>query len=156
MGQVFELPASILDGSEKDGFTYPVAMYDHGEGVAITGGFVYGGRVPALRGKFVFGDINRGRVFAADVAALKKADDGVPRTVAPIEEIELLVRQANGALAPMTFKGLVEKTMGGPLARADLHIHRGADGELLLSSRQDGWIRTLAAADTSAQSATAR
>ena len=155
MGQVFELPASILDGSEKDGFTYPVAMYDHGEGVAITGGFVYGGRVPALRGKFVFGDINRGRVFAADVAALKKADDGVPRTVAPIEEIELLVRQANGALAPMTFKELVEKTMGGPLARADLHIHRGADGELLLSSRQDGWIRTLAAADTSAQSATA-
>ena len=151
LGQVFELPANILDGSVKDEFTYPVAMYDHGEGVAITGGFVYGGRVPALRGKFVFGDINRGRVFAADVAALKAADDGVPRTVAPIEEIELLVRQPDGTTVRMTFKELAEKTMGGPLARADLHIHRAADGELFLSSRQDGWIRTLAAADPPAR-----
>jgi hypothetical protein len=153
---VFELPANILDGSVKDGFSYPVAMYDHGEGVSITGGFVYGGRVAALRGKFVFGDINRGRVFAADVAALKKADDGVPRTVAPIEEIELLVRQPNGAMAAMTFKELVEKTMGGSLARADLHVHRAADGELFLSSRQDGWIRTLAAAETPARTSAGR
>ena len=36
----------------------------------------------------------RGRLFAADVAALKKADDGVPQTVAPIEEIQLYVRDA--------------------------------------------------------------
>src|SRR5688572_4332972 len=153
MGQVFDLPANILDGSTKDGFSYPVAMYDHGEGVAITGGFVYGGRVPALRGKFVFGDIHRGRLFAADVAALKAADDGVPRSVAPIEEIELVVRQPNGTPAAMTFKQLVEKTMGGPLARADLHVHRAADGELLISSRQDGWIRTLAAAGAPASAA---
>jgi hypothetical protein len=105
----------------------------------------------AFRGKFVFGDINRGRVFAADVAALKAADDDVPRTVAPIEEIELLVRQSDGTMAPTTFKALVEKTMGGSLVRADLHVHRGADGELFLSSRQDGWIRTLAAADPPAR-----
>ncbi|MBI4887806.1 MAG: PQQ-dependent sugar dehydrogenase [Acidobacteria bacterium] len=156
LGQVFPLPANILDGSVKDGFTYPVAMYDHGEGVSITGGFVYGGRIPALRGKFVFGDINRGRVFAADVAALKKADDGIPATVAPIEEIELLVRQPGGPAAAMTFKALVEKTMGGQLARADLHIHRAADGELLLSSRQDGWIRTLAAAEATTRTSAER
>ena len=153
MGQVFPLPDNILDGSVKDGFVYPVAMYDHGEGVAVTGGFVYGGRIPALRGKFVFGDINRGRVFAADVAAMKAADDGVPRTVAPIEEIQLLVAQPGSGLTEMTFKALVEKTMGGPLARADLHVHRAADGELLLSSRQDGWIRTLAAADAPGRTA---
>jgi hypothetical protein len=104
----------------------------------------------------VFGDINRGRVFAADVAALKKADDGIPRTVAPVEEIQLLVRQPNGTLIEMSFKELVEKTMGGPLARADLHIHRGADGELFLSSRQDGWIRTLAAADAPARTSAGR
>jgi hypothetical protein len=33
----------------------------------------------------------------------------------------------------------------------DLHIHRAADGELVLSSRQDGWIRTLVAADPPAR-----
>jgi glucose/sorbosone dehydrogenase len=156
LGQVIPLPADVLAGTVKDGFAYPVAMYDHGEGVSITGGFVYGGRIPALRGKFVFGDINRGRLFAADVAALKAADDGIPSTVAPIEEIQLLVRQPNGTTAETIFKELVEKTMGGPLTRADLHVHRAADGELLLSSRQDGWIRTLAAADAPARTSARR
>jgi hypothetical protein len=91
----------------------------------------------------VFGDINRGRVFAADTVALKKADDGIPRTVAPIEEIQLYTRDAAGTRVDVTFKALVEKTMGTTLSRADLHISRTRDGELLLTSRQDGWIRTL-------------
>jgi hypothetical protein len=76
--------------------------------------------------------------------------------VASIEEIQLLVRQPNGAMAEMSFKELVEKAMGGPLMRADLHVHRAADGELLLSSRQDGWIRTLAAPDAPARTSAQR
>jgi len=38
---------------------------------------------------------------------------------------------------------LVERTMGGSLSRVDLHINRTGDGELLLTSRQDGTIRQL-------------
>jgi glucose/arabinose dehydrogenase/plastocyanin len=35
----------------------PVAQYDHDEGTAIIGGFVYrGNKIPALRGNYVFGD----------------------------------------------------------------------------------------------------
>src|ERR1043166_2131507 len=78
LNQLFPLPADILSGRQKDGFTYPVAMYDHDEGASITDGFTYHGKIPQLRGKYVFGDIQRGRLFASDVAALKKADDGVP------------------------------------------------------------------------------
>src|SRR4029078_2102120 len=70
LNQLIPLPAEILSGRQKDGFTYPVAIYDHDEGASVTDGFTYHGRCPALRGKFVFGDIQRGRVFAADVAAL--------------------------------------------------------------------------------------
>jgi len=144
MSVVFPLPADILDGKTKDGFTYPVAMYDHGEGLSVTGGFVYTGRNPALRGKFLFGDIMRGRLFAADVAALKAADDDIPRTVAPIEEVQLFVREAGGAMRDVTLKELAEKTMGGaPLVRADLHLGGGQRGEVFLSSRQDGMIRAL-------------
>jgi hypothetical protein len=33
--------------------------------------------------------------------------------------------------------------MGTSLTRADLQISRTGDGELLLTSRQDGWIRML-------------
>jgi glucose/arabinose dehydrogenase len=147
LDQLFPLSVDVFEGRTKDEFIYPVAMYDHDEGVAITGGFAYNGTIPALRGKFVFGDINRGRVFAADTAAMKKADDGIPQTVAPIEEIQLYTREASGARVDVTFKGLVEKTMGTTLTRADLQISRSRDGELFLTSRQDGWIRTLAQRD---------
>jgi hypothetical protein len=143
LDQLYPLAADVLDGRTADEFIYPVAMYDHDEGVAITGGFTYQGKIPALRGKFVFGDINRGRVFVADTAAMKKADDGIPQTVAPIEEMQLYVRDASGTRTNVTFKELVEKTMGTTLTRSDLHISRGGDGELYLTSRQDGWIRTL-------------
>lgn len=143
LSQVYPLAPGILDGSMQDGFTYPVAMYDHGEGVSVTAGYAYDGRIAALRGKFVFGDILRGRVFAADVAALKKADDGVPSTVAPIEEIQLFVRDTSGTRVDVTLRALEEQKMGMSLTRSDLQISRGRDGELLLTTRQDGMIRTL-------------
>jgi hypothetical protein len=143
LNQLFELPAEILAGKVKDEFTYPVAMYDHNDGQAVTGGFAYYGRIPALRGKFIFGDIARGRVFAADVAAMKKADDGVPQTVAPVEEVQLYVRGANGMRTYVSFRELVEATNGATAPRADLHLSRSRDGELFLTSRQDGMIRML-------------
>ena len=54
------------------------------------------GRIAALKGKFIFGDIFNGRVFVSDLAAMKKADDGIPQTVAPIEEVQLYIRDASG------------------------------------------------------------
>ena len=143
LNQLYELPADVLAGRTKDEFTYPVAIYDHNDGQAVTGGFAYYGRIPALRGKFVFGDIQRGRLFAADVAAMKKADDGIPATVAPVEEIQLYVRDAAGKRVYVSLRELVERTMGASMVRADLHISRSRDGELFVTSRQDGVIRML-------------
>ena len=143
LNQLYPLPMEILSGRQKDGFTYPVAVYDHDEGAAVTDGFTYHGKIPQLRGKFVFGDIQRGRLFAADVAALKKADDGIPQTVAPIEEIQLYTRAANGTRTNVTLQELIDRTMGTKITRADLHIGRSRDGELFITSRQDGWIRML-------------
>jgi hypothetical protein len=143
LNELFPLPSNVLSGRQKDGFTYPVAIYDHDEGVAVTDGFAYRGRIPALRGKFIFGDIQRGRLFAADLAELKKADDGIPQTVAPIEEIQLYVRDAAGNRTNVSFQELIDRTMGASISRADLHISKTADGELLLTSRQDGMVRML-------------
>ena len=143
LSALFALPQEVLSGREKDGLTYPVAIYDHDEGLAVTAGFAYRGRIAALRGKFVFGDIQNGRLFAADVAELKKADDGLPQTVAPIEEIQLYVRDANGNRMGVSMRELVDRTMGASISRADLHISQTRDGELLLTSRQDGMIRML-------------
>lgn len=47
----------------------PIAEYDHDEGIAVIGGFVYRGKaIPSLRGRYVFGDflqpaIDSGRLF---------------------------------------------------------------------------------------------
>jgi len=156
LNQLFPLPAEILDGRMKDGFTYPVAMYDHNDGQSVTGGFAYHGRIPALRGKFVFGDIVRGRLFAADLAAMKKADDGIPQTVAPVEEIQLYVRAAGGNRTYVTFRELIEATNGATVTRADLHISRSRDGELFITSRQDGMIRMLGPDSSSTATSSAR
>lgn len=143
--QVFALPADILDGSTEDEYTYPVAMYDHDEGVAIAAGFAYRGSDRALQGKFVFGDVQRGRLFAADLAAIKAADDGIPETLAPIEEIQLYVRDSEGNSKDVALWELVEAAMGRTITRVDLHISQGRNGELFVTSRQDGIIRLLGA-----------
>jgi hypothetical protein len=143
LNTLFPLPADVLMGREKDGLTYPVAMYDHDEGRAVTDGFPYHGQIAALQGKFVFGDIQNGRLFAADLAEMRKADDEIPQTVAPIEEIQLYVRDAIGNRMGVSMRDLVDRTMGGTVPRVDLHISRTGDGELLVTSRQDGMIRIL-------------
>ena len=58
--------------------TYPVLQYPHrpGGGDAIADGFVYRGKqIPALKDKFVFGDITVGRILYAERAELLAADD---------------------------------------------------------------------------------
>ena len=50
LNQLFPLPADVIEGRTKDEFTYPVAIYDHDEGQAMTDGFAYHGRIAALRG----------------------------------------------------------------------------------------------------------
>lgn len=59
-----QVPADLVD---------PIAEYDHDEGTAIIGGFVYRGEsIPALQGRYIFGDWartflgNNGRLFYLD------------------------------------------------------------------------------------------
>ncbi|WP_051479249.1 PQQ-dependent sugar dehydrogenase [Arthrobacter sp. H5] len=69
----FNQGGTELDGFASDGFVFantpgqpaglidPVAQYDHDEGVATIGGFVYrGSQLPELRGTYVFGDYSDG------------------------------------------------------------------------------------------------
>lgn len=52
-------------GCATVGLIDPVAEYDHGQGISVTGGFVYRGTsVPGLVGSFVYGDFGSGRIWA--------------------------------------------------------------------------------------------
>lgn len=52
-----------LNDSERSVYHAPFAVYDHTEGHAISGGYVYEGKLDALRDKYVFGDIVTGKLF---------------------------------------------------------------------------------------------
>ena len=43
----------------------------------------------------------------------------------------------------VSLRELVERTRGATMARADLHIGQSGDGEIFVTSRQDGTIRML-------------
>ncbi|TWT90495.1 Glucose / Sorbosone dehydrogenase [Pseudobythopirellula maris] len=119
-------------------FLYPVAQYDHGDGNAIAGGFVYrGSAIPQLYGKFVFGDIVNGRLFAADADLMKTIDLTDPTTTADIEEIQLFVTDNQGSQTDVNLRGDILP------GRVDLRYGVDAEGEIYILTKTDGAIRRL-------------
>ncbi len=143
------IPVQITDtitrGTVKP--TYPVIAYPHTNsgGDAIANGFVYrGSRIPALRGKLLFGDITTGRIWYAEWADVLRADDGNPATLAPIHEVDAGLRR----LAEETFRarGGRGEVLPGAAAvsgkgRVDVRFAEDNAGELYLLTKSDGMIR---------------
>lgn len=110
------------------GFTYPVAQYDHDEGLAVSGGFIYRGRnMPELVGQYIFGDIVSGRIFHMDASRLQ------PGWLNSIMEVTVV---HNGR--PTTILDML-----GGADRADLRFGMDEAGELYAFTKQDGWIRRI-------------
>ncbi len=69
------------DPGVPPGLIDPVAQYDHDEGIAIIGGFVYrGSAISELRGRYIFGDFggtdaDAGRIFHLDASNAPLAFD---------------------------------------------------------------------------------
>ena len=125
---LFDLPSN----DASFGYAYPVAQYDHDEGRAIAGGFVYRGTaVPRLVGHYLFGDIVNGRVFHVPVAELALGRRAV------IKELTLL-----RAGRVVTLAALVR----GKDGRVDLRFGQDEAGEVFVLTKQDGRIRRLRAA----------
>lgn len=117
---VFPLPAN--DASFN--YVYPVAQYDHDEGRAIAGGQIYRGtKWPELNGKLLFGDIANGRIFYVDADSLALGSQ------ATIQELRL--------------KSIVERSLLQIVgqSRTDLRFGIMEDGEILITTKRDGWIR---------------
>jgi len=79
-----------------------------------------------------------------DTRGLRPADQDVaPAAWARVSYVRDLPDGRRFANESRGFLYLIDKTMGKPAPRADLHISRSHDGELFLTSRQDGMIRML-------------
>ena len=128
--------------------TYPVIAYPHmaaSGGDAIAGGFVYRGkRIPALKGKLLFGDITTGRIWYAEMTDVLRADDDNATTIAPMHELDAGLRRlvedtfhargGQGAVIPGT------AAVGGR-GRVDVRFAEDSAGELYLLTKSDGMIR---------------
>ena len=140
-----------------------------GGGDAISSGYVYRGKaIPALQGKYIFGDISTGSVWYVDYkemlaadAAKSKTPIGIPdggmhpvkirwakpgsssaedfASMAPITE---LAYHARGGTAP-GLPGFGAVAGGG---RSDIHFWADSNGELYIISKSDGMIRMVAGA----------
>lgn len=111
----------------------PIAQYDHGDGAAITAGYVVRDGGPAqLFGQFLFGDLVNGRVFYFDV-------DNLPLSgQATVRELRLLDDGVQKSLLTM-----IQETFNDGSGRTDLRFGYGFDGEIYLLNKHDGTIRVL-------------
>ena len=117
MNKVYALP-------EVDSlYIYPVAQYDHDEGNAISAGSVYTGNIPILKGKYIFGDIVRGRIFYVENNELELGKQAI------IKEFDL---EFNGKAG--VFKDIVKNS------RTDIRLGLGLKNELYIFSKVDGKI----------------
>ena len=111
-----------------------MAQYDHDEGNAVGGGFVYRGRaIPELRGKYVFADFPRGRLLAIDTDALD--------TEQPVEIIEMRLVIGDREQDLIDVAGFPNTYAPGN--RVDLRLGTDSADELYLLTKGDGWIRKL-------------
>jgi hypothetical protein len=168
---VDEIPVRISDTVTSGTVvpTYPVIEYPHtaAGGDAIAGGFVYRGKaLPALKGKYIFGDISTGRIWYADYKEMLAADDTNPATLALLHDVHLKWSgpgdgaETAGRVYPSAFPVVLagykarggvdpdlpgQSTVSGP-GRADVRFAVDAGGELYLLSKVDGMIRAVVSA----------
>jgi hypothetical protein len=120
MHNIYPLPAD----DAKNNFNYPIAQYDHDEGNAIAGGYEYNGKkLNALKGKFLFGDIVKGRLFYIETKDIQAGK------LAPIQELQI---QFNGEITTLAKLCNSDKV--------DERIQEDQNGELLITTKPDGKI----------------
>ena len=122
--KVFPLP----ENDAEYNITYPAAQYDHDEGLAISGGFEYTGpEIAELKGKYLFADMNNGRLYYLDL------NDVRPGHITAIKEWNI------------TYRG--KRTTTSELCgskRVDLRFGKDAHGDVYFFSKQDGKVYRMA------------
>ncbi len=109
---------------DDSGFAYPVIQFDHDEGNAVSGGYVYAGnRIPLLQDKYIFGDIPRGTLFFSEISEI------VDGKQAPIFKIGLMLNGKSTTFAEIAGD-----------QRVDLRFGKNGSGELFIFTKSNGKV----------------
>ena len=131
-GEVYER------GEDEEEYEYPRAQYDHDEGFAVSSGLLYEGEnVPELKGKFVFTELVRGRLFYIDVP------DSPTEETATVLELQVRVDGTDESLVDVAGHRNQASHHAPHNVRADVRLSRDSAGELYVLTKGDGWIRKI-------------
>jgi len=127
MSNVYALP-----DQDESTYTYPVAQYDHEEGNAISGGYeVTTDAIPQLKGKYIFGDIVRGRLFFINIDDIELGKQA--------KVYEWNISHQGNSTDLMTLTGST---------RVDLRFGKDAANNIYIMTKADGKIYKIQASDS--------
>jgi glucose/arabinose dehydrogenase/mono/diheme cytochrome c family protein len=114
-----------VDAKGGDHFIAPFAAYDHVDGNAISGGYVYEGSLEALKHKYIFGDIVNGRLFYLNINK-ELSDSTIHEIVIVQDEMDTDLVKMSGA------------------RRVDLRVEYDPfSKEMFILTKSDGKIRRI-------------
>ena len=122
-------------------FTPPVFEYDHSEGVAVIGGYVYRGNLlPSLQGRYLYSDFGSGTVWALDYDGVNVLSNDVianassPASFGEDNQGEVYIVSLNGGIFGL------EETAPGPQTIPDLLSETGLFVDLATLQPASGLI----------------
>jgi glucose/arabinose dehydrogenase len=106
---VYEGRSKFEDKQPSGGkLVFPIAQYPHSQGISVTGGFVYrGSAVPALKGRYVYGDFGSGTIWTLRV--VKGKATGLKREAIRVSSLSSFGEDAAGELYAVSLEGTVSK-----------------------------------------------
>jgi glucose/arabinose dehydrogenase len=126
-----------------EGLIDPIAEYDHDEGIAVVGGFVYrGSQIAQLRGRYVFGDFFQPAIGSGRLLYLQKNHSILEFALTDREALGLRVlgfgQDAGGELyllgnatgVPFGDTGVVLRLASGEPAARNFRAHLSGDEEV--------------------------
>lgn len=93
----------------RDQWRDPVTVYDHSQGISITGGYVYRGSKPASRqGVYVYADFATGRVWGLDAERARRGQEVQPELLTQAQlNIASFAEDQQGELYAICFDGTI-------------------------------------------------
>jgi hypothetical protein len=100
----------------------PFAQYDHEDGLAISGGYIYDGDIKPLQSKYIFGDIVSGKLFYVNIDA--------PLSDSTIYELTIIQDGKETNLQEMSGIKRLHLRVAYDQFRKELYVITKADGKI--------------------------